>query len=199
MKEYPILFSGPLVNAILAGRKTQTRRLATIGTKQRRTNPWAKRKAGDVLWVRETWAILWKQADPCECWGKSKKRTGLCPHEEIEYRADANGAKYPGGWPADSRDDESFGGLPRWRPSIHMPRWASRILLRLTVDARVEPLHAMKNADAVAEGIIASGEPPLLAFANLWDQINNRDGVRWRDNPDVVVLTFDVVNTNRVA
>lgn len=92
---------------------------------------------GDRLWVRETWGAVWPDVEPV-------------PLKEciIEYRADLphGCTDHPGGWP---RGGEM--GAPRWRPSIHMPRWASRITLEIT-GVRVERVQDISFADAAAEG-----------------------------------------------
>lgn len=201
-KERPILFSGSMVRATLDGRKTQTRRVVTVPWGRRtRCQPfdpyyddvdgklycadeygdwheageWLHRRygsPGDTLWVRETWAPI----SPHEF---------DAPIEEcrIEYRADT-GSKYPGEWPDDAGDDP---GCCKWRPSIHMPRWACR--LRLLVKAvRVERLQAISLSDTLAEGV--------LGFSGTWDSINaKRDKGRWSwaKNPWVWVYEFERV------
>ena len=205
MKERPILFSGPMVRAILEGRKTQTRRvmkpqpelssnsiigefpvLNHHGAQFRRSGildccPYGA--PGDRLWVRETW--------------------GESGYQRIEYKAH----------PADGKD---FRCVSRWRPSIHMPRLASRITLEIE-DVRVERLEEITAADAVAEGLSCltkdgslykygiadwEGKPdvkfpwqewdkePRAAFAKLWDSINAKRGYSWALNPWVWKITF---------
>lgn len=155
-KEKSIIFNGEMVRAILDGRKAQTRRvvkgnpLALLLNGDRETMtyedcygdsrpieelcPYGQK--GDCLWVRETWVKIFNT------W----------PIEEnnfhIEYKADSN-AKYPGEWPAEEGGDPE---CPKWRPSIHMPRWASRITLEI-VDIRVERLQDISEKDAKAEGV----------------------------------------------
>lgn len=167
MAERPILFSGPLVRAILAGRKTETRRL--VNRRESHASPlaWETRwldgravtsrdrwgdsienrrhlvvacengtsiihprvEPNDILWVRETFAV--HDLDFQEVTGKLDEKW---PRRCVIYRADQ--------------------GLDpsRWRPSIHMPRWAARIFLRVT-DVRAERLQAIDDAGAIAEGI----------------------------------------------
>jgi hypothetical protein len=101
---------------------------------------------GDLLWVRETWGAVWPADEPVPL-----------RHCEIEYRADLppGCTDRPGEWPADEGNGPE---VPKWRPSIHMPRWASRITLRIT-DIRVERLHDITEDDARAEGCEARPFP----------------------------------------
>lgn len=209
MTERPILFSAPMVRALLAGTKTQTRR--TINTDRHGWDAQAMElacvqehdsdelgvqayfgpqrfgvrcpygKPGDRLWVRETWA-KWGRDDQC---GEGPAQT----HEPI-YRAD--------GWPWDERD--------KWRPSIHMPRRVSRITLEVS-GVRVERLQDISHADALAEGIewtpIPAGRlfhdyrcrppaPTLTSarecYRSLWESINGTGS--WEANPWVWVVEF---------
>lgn len=199
MAERPILFSAPMVRAILSGSKTQTRRIVksqfaqdavpaemcaetaegwqTIG----HSGLWWCDAAGaaedaircpygipgDRLWVRETHA---PQAD---CWGAWHNWMGLSrtgPKPIIHYAAD-------GGDPF----------IERWRPSIHMPRWASRITLEVT-SVRVERLQNISAADAIAEGPEPHPAGPVCAFSSLWRSINGVES--WVQNPWVWVIEF---------
>lgn len=213
MAERPMLFSGPLVRAILDGRKTETRRLVTKGTsveappRTRATwlngHGWIRPRIepDDTLWVRETWATLWGDADRCEC--SDLLNFGHCPtHDTIEYRADT-GAKYPGDWGVAADLDHE--NIPvRWKPSIHMPRWAARLFLRVT-EVRAERLQEITNDGAIAEGLArrpfleqVQAYPPgtaeRRAFSMLWDEINGeREGATWADNPWVWVIEFEVM------
>lgn len=189
MKERPILFSGPMARAILDGTKTQTRRIVkpfppeAVSSFYRpfatEPNNWHGyggdairwygscpygQPGGDRLYVRETWAA-------------SHAYDHLPPHliprsARIHYAA-----------------TEERGGL-LWRPSIHMPRWASRITLEIT-DVRVERLQDISEADSIAEGVIHN---PLLAtnsresFMHLWGRINGPRS--WDANPWVWAITF---------
>lgn len=159
MKERPILFSARDVRALLDGLKTQDRRPVM----PQPIDPYAGRDLpagarpdslpacpygapGDRLWVRETWA-----------WDGAASRL-------VEYRADWSCRRCPPGVRCEHGPD-------RWRPSIHMPRWAARLELELT-SVRVERLQAITEADAVAEGHLARVHPaewtalrPLPGFA----------------------------------
>jgi hypothetical protein len=178
VKERPILFSGPMVRAILDGGKTMTRRVV----KQRdldamegkmladyEAHNWCTYgRIGDRLWVRETW----------------NRSEAVRPTivEPIIYRADLavdGGPK----WSA------------RWRSPIHMPRWASRITLEVTA-VRVERVQDITTEDATAEGVCEFNDchAPMLhvsLFGELWDSINGkRKGCAWADNPWVWVVSF---------
>ena len=172
MKERPILFSAPMVRAILDGSKTQTRRVAKefngmpnldgILRRYPHQNGCPHGTPGDRLWVRETWA-------------HERDGTG-CPDDTgILYRATDPG------W-----DDEETG--LRWRPSIHMPRWASRILLEIT-DVRAQRLQEIGDEDARAEGYTPqSPDFPVGWFQGLWDTIHGSGA--WHANPWVWAITF---------
>ena len=174
MKERPILFSGPMVRAILDGRKTMTRRvvkpqsLIISGHPPRSIRQCPYGAPGDRLWVRETFAHL------------THNDTG--EGEGYIYRAD--------GW-----DDDV-----KWKPSIFMPRWASRITLEIT-DVRVERLQDITNGDAITEGVwtispnkgrdyMDGGSTicPCGLFRSLWEKINGRES--WDNNPWVWVIEF---------
>jgi len=140
----------------------------------------------DLLWVRETWGAV----------SKTEERTSL---EEcnIEYRADlpAGCTDYPGGWPMeDARGNDE---APRWRPSIFMPRWASRITLKI-INVRVERLQDISDDDAEKEGFEYFGETlleptPREKFAKYWDSINAKRVYTWDNNPWIWVIEFEKV------
>jgi len=193
MKERPILFSAPMLRALLAGQKTQTRRAWRVqpppGTQVgwvpgQSTTPYGK--SGDRLWVRETWRV----------------GSRPCPHEGgvdgLEYRADEvlleEGDLLPLYRP-ELPDDVCLGDFHSgWRPSIHMFRWASRITLEIT-DVRVERLQDISRGDAMAEGCpfpnMAAGDDPREWFHDLWAQINGAES--WDANPWAWVVEFGVV------
>ena len=204
IKERPILFSAPMVRAILEGRKTVTRRevkkqaaldclaagfepdfLALPGNSD--LCPYGK--LGDRLWVRETFAFADKSgshdAAPDEHWRPA--RPGMEPEiYRCWYRA------------SDGHTADGF-----WKPSIHMPRWASRILLEIT-DVRVERLQDITEDQAKAEGvrlytdhaelgdwwhvegIETYSADPRKSFELLWSSV----GGDWQANPWVWVVEF---------
>lgn len=219
-KERPILFSGEMVRAILDGRKTQTRRVVkpqppTVeGVKRKAgigygwmqspfkddhfivTGPvWAYRelvgeransyikcpygKVGDRLWVRET-----------QRFDEESAKNQNMPMPFVFYMADGN--------------LDSVASNVKWRPSIHMPRWASRINLEI-IDIRVERVQDITIDDVVAEGIandpdvltckkegsILSNSGLKVCFEALWDKINSDRGFGWDVNPWVWVVEFE--------
>jgi hypothetical protein len=195
MKERPILFSAPMVRAILAGSKTQTRRAMKLKgwhTIEERDDgkpwPWMYDsdhdsdywlpcpygQVGDRLWVREAWKAhtTFDHLPPREL-----------PKSHLWYLADD-------GYKAESRT----------RASMHMPRWASRITLEIT-EVRVERLQDISQADAIAEGAPPShpsidkvshefGYPDFSRswYAQLWEQINGAGS--WEANPWVWAVNF---------
>lgn len=216
VKERPILFSGPMVQAILDGRKTQTRRVVKwkpvkggggynflhssmsaghyctgvpssghVLYSRRGDGCWEQRtrpvhcpygQPGERLWVRETWASV--------PFGPHREWPGvpdLRPRKPSEFNRACSII-----WRADGEMPEP---LEPWRPSIHMPRWASRITLEIT-GVRVERLHDISEADKEAEG--ATADRP---FGTVWRKINTKPGVRWDDNPWVWALEFRRVET----
>lgn len=196
-KEYPILFSAPMILRLLVNEKHVTRRLDP---------QWLKVKAGDRLWCRETWAT--PEKDRARPGRVAYNADGLCGafigdggggldfichgrvHQADGYRqcfpaggaATCNLAKY-----TDIRHGEYPSYRYGWRPSIHMPRWASRILLECTEDARMEPLHDLTDEEAVLEGCPGSPDwTPSMEFAALWGKLHAEPGTTWKCNPDVV-------------
>ena len=203
----PIIFSGPMVRAILDGRKTMTRRVITnehiinnwdcaedgtpIAYVDRHTGDIypptfpARYQPGDILWVRETWQQLapWTDNGWELDWDK----------RQYYYAADGN----PG---IEMTDDNGFQlECFRWRPSIYMPKDAARIFLRVT-DVRAERVQEITHADALREGV---NECPgydsmneecdciLIKFAELWESLNAKRGYGWKMNPWVWVYTFE--------
>lgn len=192
MKAHPIIFSAPMVRALLEGRKTQTRRIikpqpsGQLFPREGKTfwmpggfsdssEPVDCRYGGpgDLLWVRETW----REDSPDD--------------PEAAVYAATPPQKLPSGF--------------RWKPSIHMPRWASRLTLRIT-DVRVQRLQDISESDAIAEGLITTGAEysfgdgfakwvePKSAYAHLWNVINGRDS--WALNSWIWALSFEVIKAN---
>lgn len=205
MKERGMIFNAEMVRAILDGRKTQTRRPVKFPVHDKNLgcelagNELAGElsagnylnsafgKPGDRIWVRETFCPVDDTQYGGEKW--------------VDYRATPKfEASHPAGWDSAPNDAEAL----KWRPSIHMPRWASRILLEIT-DVRVELLNAISEEDARAEGIIDGGclncgepepcgcanpEPDATdAFAYLWQSIYGQES--WNANPWVWVISFE--------
>ena len=199
IREKGLIFNSEMVRAILDGRKTQTRRpikwkqtrFTEIGEREDGSKwPWSEDAehacdfwhpcpfgaVGDRIWVRETWA------------------SGLSTKSTLAYRA------------THKREDleDGFYDTIKWTPSIHMPRWASRILLEIT-DVRVERLNAISEEDATAEGVPPAGSllPDYLgtfltpkgdfatakvAFQRLWESIYGEES--WKANGWVWVISF---------
>ena len=202
-----ILFSTEMVNAILDGRKTQTRRVVkkdisnqfdvdVDGTAYAYIEPEtgdhykpveiSRIRPSDILWVRETW-----QTVPAE------SGDGYA----YVYKASSNGQDW-------ATNTEGW----KWRPSIYMPKEAARVFLRVK-DVRVERVQEIDTDDAIAEG--CSGvpcdclqfgrgwmgcescmntgwqEPPIVEFMQLWDSINSKRGFSWDINPWVWPITFE--------
>jgi len=188
MKERPILFSTPMVQAILEGRKTMTRRVikpqpeydgfwwnhpgnrpkakkntGAISSTCKPDYLWTnlcKYSVGDVLWVRETW---------------HPKRHNMPTGFPYEYKATAE-----------------LDGTPtneKWKPSIFMPRKACRLFLEIT-NIRVERLQEITENDAISEGIIHNSiNDPKIEFQWLWQFINGKES--WELNPYVWVIEFN--------
>lgn len=212
MNEHPIIMTGESVRAILDDRKTQTRRIVSLrqlpcsyeavdygaengeivwelGKQPKHYNsgefaffdppfsvdtyPWYVKcpygKVGDRLWVRETWQGFNKLSGSIISNGIPK----------VNY-----GRGFWAAYKADNIADPKC----KWRPSIHMPKWAARIWLEIT-DIRVERVQDISEADAESEGIICpewySGE-----FKILWDSINKNRGYGWETNCWVWVVEF---------
>ena len=211
MTDRPMLMSAPMVRAILDGSKTQTRRIVKVQppvsvdrcasialmppaadgtTHERRWMPGMHAaqscpygQSGDRLWVRETWQgplldedqMIERQENELEAF----KRPEFCVYRATDelYAIDDDGNELG------------------WRPSIHMPRWASRITLEIT-GVRVERLQEISEEDALEEGITYNDLPnngldPMQAstwFRGLWEEINGPGS--WDANPWVWVIEF---------
>lgn len=199
MTERPILFSGPMVRALLDGRKTQTRRIVKLDVPA---------DADEVFfWSGEELRRKgWRNVSEPGLWARRNGRDGYisfigrCPYgvpgdqlwvRETWCRADTpSGFAYCADTPAGS-DQRGMG----WRPSIHMPRIASRLTLEIA-DVRVERLQAISEADAEAEGVQDPSLVPILGafwssrdgYARLWEHINGKGS--WAANPWVWAVSF---------
>ncbi|EIH4582855.1 hypothetical protein B9L08_000381 [Escherichia coli] len=210
MKERGMIFNGEMVRAILDGRKTQTRRPVKFPVLDKNLgcelagNELAGElsagnylnsafgKPGDRVWVRETWGVVSHELDED---GRIQPWTPNRPATAIHEMPFGNGyysghAIYAADGDFTWGDDDGYeDGRSCWRPSIHMPKAASRILLEIT-DVRVERLRSMSQDDARAEGVIAASGPMEagLAFRELWDSIYGEES--WKANPWVWVISF---------
>jgi len=217
MSEKPILFSGEMVRAILDGRKSETRRVI-----RHRENRWEIMEdddgslwpywpcyvyaepepirmecpygeAGDTLWVRETWAVAYEY---------EPGSLNVLRASNDEYAENCKRVLYRA---TDTIPDDV---ALKWRPSIHMPRWASRINL-LVKEIRVERLQEITEEGAKAEGVWdmrnetgdagwGAGEPAPSqysyrnGFRDLWNRINAKRGFPWESNPWVWTVKFEV-------
>jgi hypothetical protein len=228
MKTRPILFSAPMVRALLDGTKSQTRRALKpqppldVGSLSAEViaptivdrhgnedagadvfgcttddGDWCLRcpygEPGELLWVRETFTI------------KDKALDGL--EYPPFYRSDVTDSH---GLCFATDDGPRYVEQLKWTSSIHMPRWASRLTLRIT-DVRVQRLQEISQDDALAEGIDTEGDAYLeveraisagvcphhvevATYAWLWDSINGAGS--WASNPWVWALTFDTIKAN---
>ena len=261
MTDRPILFSGPMVRALLAGNKTQTRRVLKKPS-WAQDQGWPERimdeqdldgrlswfaydtkciallpipQPGDRLWVRESWA----QHHPA---GVQEGRfsiegtAGIPGPPSVKYRvifrADGDPVRvwhcrdYPYRTTEGPRDEidakhaDVCSEFPGWSPSIHMPRWASRLTLTVK-HVRVQRVQEISENDALAEGIVQHLEMegwkqgplysspvfpvwgpgdcwdnPIGPFRNLWDSLNEARGYGWDANPWVAAYTFTVEQRN---
>jgi hypothetical protein len=234
MTDRGILVSAPMVRGIIRETenpgtgKTETRRLLSVGGHRSFTEfgpsdtpgyDWTFRDAdmrwhdlrhaelleqlrftgGDRLWVKETWAVASVFTDVVEVRyraSEARSHTEYCEQVPLE-----RATKYAPTWPT-------------WKPSIFMPRWASRLTLTVT-DVRVQRLQEISGGDAIAEGLLAfpeNGEAthwatgadrndiwftdPREAYADLWNGLHDKPGERWDDNPWIVAVSFDVRKGN---
>ncbi|WP_177336200.1 hypothetical protein [Klebsiella variicola] len=215
MTERGMIFNAEMVRAILDGRKTQTRRpikwkqtrFTEIGEREDGSKwPWSEDAehacdfwhpcpfgaVGDRIWVRETWGVVshaFSDDGLMIDWVPDRPTTAI--HEMPFGNGYYSGyAIYAADGDFTWGDDDGYeDGRSCWKPSIHMPRAASRILLEIT-DVRVERLRSMSQDDARAEGVIAASGPMEagLAFRELWDSIYGEES--WKANPWVWVIEF---------
>ena len=201
-KQRPMLFQDDMVNAILNGSKTQTRRTAKVTSERCKPGmitplgahtprtldqhiAYCNYQVGDILWVREAW-----RATETECIWSKQHRPGAKPSELIQdncfiqYRA----------------TQEAYVRSAKWKPSIFMPRWASRIQLKV-ISIRLERLHDISVEDALSEGVIINPDgdfydylygirldSPIKSYFSLWEKINGYENLK--SNPWVWVTEF---------
>lgn len=181
MADKPIIFSAPMIRALLDGRKTQTRRLVKYDKCGAPIMPY---DVGYRLWVKEAW-----QTSPAY---DDLPPSGMGGDESIFYTAD-------GSWESWGWGDLGCVSGGRKRSQIHMPRWASRLTLTLT-DVRVQRVQEIIAEDCEAEGVhferdaLAPAELIISRFRDLWNSIHGPTA--WNDNPWVCALTFDVHRCN---
>lgn len=230
-KERGMIFNGEMVRAILDGRKTQTRRIMAI---QPEHSELGLRRVIDSKNGRDNGKYFWSQSDACGL--KARSKVFGCPYGDVgdriwvretfqgplvseelfeEYRAHPEKFETPQycEYAADGGAKPEYCDLDDnlrhgWRPSIHMPRWASRILLEIT-DVRVERLNAIREEDAQAEGVaqLRGGfwqhyqpgwtQHQLSArgsFVTLWKSIYGEES--WHSNPWVWVIEFKRIEGN---
>ncbi|SVQ49850.1 morphogenetic protein [Klebsiella pneumoniae] len=191
-----MIFNAEMVRALLDGRKTQTRRpikwkqtrFTEIGEREDGSKwPWSEDAkhacdfwhpcpfgaVGDRIWVREAFRVHSRATDVATLVYKASERNSWTEQTRRVPVAVCNKPATP----------------EKWTPSLHMPRWASRILLEIT-GVRVERLRSMSQDDARAEGVIAASGPMEagLAFRELWDSIYGEES--WKANPWVWVIEF---------
>lgn len=217
MKEHPILFSTPMVQAILEGRKTQTRRIVKPqppldnedddilverddcmgypalvasweGETQIHNVKFPYGVEGDILWVRETW----RQLIDCTT-GEKAGFTYCATDEEVAITESL---------------EKRFKSKIKWKPSIHMPKEACRLFLKIK-SVRVERLQDISEKDAIAEGVkMVDGETMYQnyylgegtwetsaknSFCSLWESINGPES--WEANPWVWVIEWEPSNS----
>lgn len=193
MKERPILFSGAMVRAILDGRKTQTRRIGKwqmdaatgLGVEYSMHATKGCVAVATYLAYPNRGTARWGL---CECpfgipgdrlWVKETFQPIQLASEVTQWRYAATDKK----------------GLANWKPSIFMPRKASRITLEIT-NIRVDRIAAISIRDCLAEGVHSAGrdnDDVRAAYRKLWDDINFKRGFGWNTNPWVWVIEFKIV------
>ncbi len=184
----PILFNTEMVRAILDGRKTCTRRIV----KPQPTAHYGAQcikppyQPGDILYVRETWERF-------ECWNCEGDERGNCPKEPKKSVLDKTCGCYM------YRATDEISGDAKWHPSIHMPKEAARIWLKVT-NVRVERLQEITQEEAEKEGATESVDgvakfrsSALLNFTTIWNNTikkSDLDRYGWDASPWVWVIEF---------
>jgi hypothetical protein len=196
MTDRPIIFSALMVRALLDGRKTQTRRV--LGKTRGRVNIFNAEIAWADSYVMDPGNAEWRARYTPYAPGDR-----LYVREAIDKASDRDGVFYRADYEAQHGDATGLG----WRPSIHMPRWASRLTLTVT-EVRVQRLQEISAGDSIAEGVecetcTAMGQSAchgrgcfasIDAYRTLWNSLHGPDA--WDANPWVVALTFNVKRGN---
>jgi hypothetical protein len=182
MKARPILMSAPMIRALIAGTKTQTRRTAKpqpecafiVAAPGSPACPYGQ--PGDLLYVKENWAYR-------------------LDHDEYSrsqlYEMGVRQAWYWADGPGRCCNTGCDGAAGRVRTARFMPRWASRLTLRIT-DVRVQRLQEISEADAIAEGVEPQGA--RMHYCVLWKAINGAGS--WAENPFVWCISFECIHLN---
>ncbi len=229
MKITPIIFSAGMIRTLLDGLKTQTRRVVKpqpsfpgyCPTKKDKGLHWASedhfRKGGiyhcpygrpsDLLWVRES--CYAHELSDCEAEESEEREEDYIPYglDGVIYKADDHFEPIKNSIEA----SDSWVKMHHYRgkrgatvPSIHMPRWASRLTLRIT-NIKMERVQEINSGDAMTEGFMVHSRDiggmmisitPLFWFEDLWNSINEKRGQGWSTNPWVWVIEFEVVKMN---
>lgn len=228
MGDKPILFSGPMVRALLNGRKAQTRRVlnrsnvTVLGERWGRNAPWSGLRFSEA-WARERHPIFGHhvphlavpfchpgdEPTPSEDCGIYRVTPvvgvgdRLWARETWALRGDRD-PMYAADW-----KPSGMKALRPWRPSIFMPRWASRLTLIVT-DVRVQRVQDISEQDAIAEGcgqyassteLVGAFDPARKGsyregYRELWDSLNAARGYGWAENPWVAAISFEVKRQN---
>lgn len=208
MKESPIIFSGEMVRAILDGRKTQMRR--PVKWPVRSKSDGVKRRifgfedieeiktilkdpqksllrivcpfgqVGDRLWVRESWCPQGDEQGRViegKAWYKADGEYIVVLDDDGSMKQNKNGTE-----------------ASPWKPSIQMPRWASRITLEIT-DIRIQRVQELSYNDCLSEGVDHKDDkkPCQMCFQTLWDSLYAKKGFGWPVNPWVWAITFRTI------
>ncbi|HIJ71681.1 MAG TPA: hypothetical protein HPP87_10010 [Planctomycetes bacterium] len=217
MTDHPLLFNGDMVNALLAGRKTQTRRVIKPQPILQPNHPPFKDRGYDVWWHPKTacqtvHALRQSLRDYCpygdigdRIWVKETFAIeNTCEYDEhIDIPTDRPVKTIEDGYHliphyrATEPEPHITDGGPdgdddttKWSPSIFMPKWAARIWLEIT-GIRIERVQDIDAGDITKEGLIASSTMDLIAvWIDLWDSINAERGYGWHVNPWVWAISF---------
>lgn len=195
MKERGMIFNSEMVRAILDGRKTQTRRIVKV---QPDTPEFGLRRIIESSIANEIGMYFWSQEDARGI--KARSKQFYCPYGDVGDRiwvretfSPVPDHEEPAGCSALLYAADGNGPYGKWVPSIHMPRWASRLTLEIS-GVRVERLRDLSEDDAKSEGItppsggVLPGWEYRINFRDLWMSIYGAEN--WEANPWVWVIEF---------